>query len=439
MAKADSTPSPQGLPLLGNVLEFVRDPTDALESWADHGDIVHISFPGQSLYYVTEPDLIEEIMIRKHASFTIGPEQRQMFSGVSQKSITASTGEDWQRRRRAVSPPFTGEQAKRYRAGMIDQAIAEIESWTEGEQFDLKSTMRRLTVTMLTETLHGLEIDNGPEIAINATDAIVNRANFARLGRYLPDWVPTRADRDFERRVAEFEAYIDQVIDRQRNADTDGTVCATLLEACDNGELTEQEVRQNLMGLLIGGNSAPSTAMYHTWHLLQANPSVHDRLIAEYEAVVGDDRLSPAAVDDLEYTEATIFETMRLFPPILGVNRQATEPVTVGGHEFEAGDQFMMSQWVPQRDGRFWDTPEAYDPDRWLTEKERPKFAYFPFGGGPRTCPGRRVAEQQLTIALAAMVGRVDLELDPPQIPLEFKPSIGLTTKQDIQATVRFR
>lgn len=142
--------------------------------------------------------------------------------------------------------------------------VYRIDSWTEGKQFDLMDEMCSLTVPMLTKTLHGLEVENGPEIPINATDAIIERASFSRIGRYLPDWVPTRADRNFERRVGEFEAYIADVIDRQRSSDTDGTVCATSLEACDNGKLSEQEVRHNLMGLLIGGNSAPGTVLYHT-------------------------------------------------------------------------------------------------------------------------------------------------------------------------------
>jgi cytochrome P450 len=291
---------------------------------------------------------------------------------------------------------------------------------------------------MVTETLHGIDTENGQNIVIEASDAITDRLSFARPGRYLPDWIPTIVDRRFDRKISAFDEYIDDVIEEHRSNDIEDTVCAALIEKLEEGELTEKEVRHNLKGLLIGGNLSPATVLFHTWRMLNEHPGIHEDLIAEYESVVDGNRLSPDDVDELDLIEATIKESMRLFPPIIAINREAREPVTVSGYEFEEGDQLILPQWLMHRDDRFWENAESFDPTRWLESSDRPQFAYFPFGGGPRICPGKRVGLQQMTIALATMIGRVTLECDP-HTPMQFKASITLTSRSQIDATVRRR
>jgi len=429
--------SADGLPLLGNLPEFVRDPTDAMEAWASEGDIVELDIASRSPYFVTDPGVIEDILISNSQKVTIGPEQQQLFDGVAAKSVSVSTGDDWQRRRQVMMGPFTGKKATSYREDMIAEAVKHVEGWTDGQRFQLRREMRELTVPMLTKALHGLDVEGGPSTLIAATDAVEERARFSRPGRYAPDWVPTLADIRFDRRAAELEAYIDEVIQRQRESDIDGTVCATLLEASDNGFLSEEEVRENLIGIMFGGNTSPSGVMMNAWRMLTEHPSLHDRLLEEYEQVV-DGEFSPADVDDLELTEATISETLRMYPPFLAINRRATEPFSVDGFQFEPGDEIWLSQWVVHRDEEYWDDPEQFDPDRWLEEADRPKFAHFPFGGGPRVCPGRLIAMQQMTIALAVTVGRADLQMDP-KVPLDFKTAMNLKAKETIEATVSLR
>lgn len=163
---------------------------------------------------------------------------------------------------------------------------------------------------------------------------------------------------------------------------------------------------------------------------------MYESLREEYDRVVTGNRPTIENYDDLEYTQHVVAETLRLYPPTTGINRQAIEPVTLHGYELPEGAQFLIPQWVPHRDERFWSAPETFDPDRWARDVDRPEYAYFPFSGGPRGCIGGDFARLELTLALATMVGRVDLDVTADE-PLTFIPSIQLRPATEITAAVR--
>lgn len=438
MSDAHSPPKPEGMPLLGHALEYARDPIDAIEKFGNKGDIVEVDTPIQSFYLVTSPEMIQEILVKKHAKFTIGPAQQESFAGITDNAVNMSTGDDWRRRRKAMGPAFTGDTVEAYRERMIDEAVESVRAWTDGETFDLHKEMRVFTMRMLTDTLLGIDIRGDEDVVISASDALIDRANLRRVGRYLPDWVPTPTDRRFERSVRELDAYVEECIQERRGESDGEDVCSLLLQAADRGVLSPVEVRHNLVGLLLAGTSSPGGSLMHAWRLLDESPAVLESLREEYDRVVDGDALVPADVDDLERFEHVLSETLRLYPPTVGVNRMATEPVTVGGYEFEEGTQFILPQWVPHRDDRFWTDPEAFDPSRWRGEFDRPQFSYFPFSGGPRFCPGKKVARQEMVIALAAMVGRVDLDVSVDG-DIEFTPSMTLRPATKHMATVERR
>ncbi|SNZ15008.1 Cytochrome P450 [Natronoarchaeum philippinense] len=436
MSDAKSVHTPARTPVFGHGIEYARDPISAIEKWGQQDDIVRLEYPGQSFYLVTGPAQIQEILVKKHGQFTIGPAQRASFQGITDHAVNMSTGDDWQRRRRAINPAFTGDTVEAYRERMIAEVTASIDAWDDGEQFDLHKEMRVSTMRMLADTLLGIDVRGDEDVIIAASDSLIDRANFRRLGRYLPDWIPTPTDRRFEKKVRALNDYVGECIEKRRQGESGEDVCSLLLEASDKGVLSEQEVRHNLVGLLLAGTSSPGGSLTHAWRLLDEHPSVRRSLEAEYEAVAGDDGLDPEDIDELVQTRNVITETLRLYPPTVGVNREATEPVTIGGYEFPEGTQFIMPQWVPQRDERFWDDPEAFDPGRWERDADRPQFAYFPFSGGPRFCPGKKVARQEMIIALAEMVGNVTLDVEVDG-EIEFTPSMTLRPKTKHRATVR--
>lgn len=439
MSESQSIHTPQKMPVFGHGIEYARDPISAIEKWGQQDDIVRLEYPGQSFYLVTGPSYIQEILVKKHGSFTIGPAQRASFTGITDHAVNMSTGDDWQRRRKAINPVFTGDTVETYRDRMISEIETSVEGWDDGETFNLHRRMRVTTMRMLIDTLLGIDIRGDEDVVIAASDALIDRANFRRLGRYLPDWIPTPTDRRFEQRVSALNDYVADRISERREDELGSDVCSVLLRASDRGVLSDQEVQHNIVGLLLAGTSSPGGTLTHAWRLLDEHPSVRQQLLEEYEAVAGDDGLTPESVDDLTATANVITETLRLYPPTVGVNREATEPVTIGDHEFDEGTQFIMPQWVPQRDPRFWDEPETFDPSRWDREQDRPQFSYFPFSGGPRFCPGKKVARQEMIIALAEMVGNLQLDISVDGDSVAFTPSMTLRPETTHHATVHRR
>jgi cytochrome P450 len=439
MSGTEQPPTPPGLPILGNGLAFSRNPVEAMESWASQGDLVRLQFMGESMYLVVHPELIKRILVDDQEKYSIGPEQQQTFEGIEDHAMTTATGDRWKRLRRAAHPAFTRERISAYGDSMAAVTARFVDEWDDGEAFDLHAEMRRLTVQILGETLLNEDLRGREDVVVEAADAFIDRTDFSRPGQMLPDWVPTPTDRRFRRAVDRLDGFVDELVaERGAGPDADGDVCEILLDAHEAGDLTLPEVRHNLVAFLLAGHESPSGALTRIWYLLEDHPEVYDSLREEYDRVVDGDRPSVEAYGDLEHTRHVVKESLRLYPPTTGVNRQATEPVTLDGYELPAGAQFMIPQWLPHRDERFWDDPEVFDPERWQKDVDRPAYAYFPFSGGPRGCIGDDFAKQELTLALATMVGRVDLDVQADG-PLTFVPSIQLRPATTMTATVRRR
>jgi len=431
-------PTPNGVPLLGNGLAFARDPVGAIAEWASLGDVVRLEIPGQTMYLVTGPRLIEQILVDDNEAFTISPAQRETFRGIEDHAVTTTTGERWERLRRALRPAFTRDAIREYAKQVVDATATYIDEWDDGERIDLYREMRRLSVDVLAAALLAVDVRGREPVVMNAADALVDRANFRRPGQLLPDWIPTPTDRRFERAVRELDAYVDDIIAERRQNGGGDDVCSVLLDAYDAGDVSLDEVRHNLVAMLLAGHDSPSVALTHALRLIDDHPEVQDALLAEYNDVLDGDRPTGESVAALERTQAVVDETLRLFPPTLGVTRQATEPVTLAGYDLPAGAQFLCPQWPVHRDDRFWDEPSRFDPSRWHDHTDRPDYAYFPFSGGPRNCIGMHFARQELALVLAALLDTVELDVSMDG-PLRFTPSLQLRPETDIEATVHWR
>jgi len=439
VSKTATPPTPDGVPVLGNGLAFSRDPVAAMEEWASYGDVVRLQFLGESMYMVTGPEYIKEILVEGQERFSIGPRQQSTFEGIEDDAMTSATGDRWKRLRRAAHPAFTRERIAAYGNRMAAVTARFADEWDDGESFDLNAETRRLTVQILGETLLDEDVRGREDVVVDAADAFVDRTDFRRFGQILPNWVPTPTEYRFRRAVEGLDSFVADVLNERRQSDEDAEdVCSVLLAAHDRGDLTMGEVRHNVVAFLMAGHESPAGALTRAWYCLDDQPDVKRRLREEYDRVVDGDRPVASDYEDLEYTTDVVREALRLYPPTTGVNRMATEPVTLGDYSFDAGAQFMIPQWVPHRDERFWDRPETFDPSRWDRATDRPEYTYFPFSGGPRGCIGADFARHELTLALATMVGRVDLDVTAPD-ELSFVPSVQLRPDVDITATVERR
>jgi cytochrome P450 len=229
----------------------------------------------------------------------------------------------------------------------------------------------------------------------------------------LPGWVPLPGDAEFDAALRELEAVVDDIVAMRRDdvgsgddPDAPMDLLSILLRARERGEQTDEQLRDELVTMLLAGHDTTALTLTYAWYLLSEHPDAERRLHEEVDAVLDGDRPGMAHVRELEYTERAIQEAMRLYPPVYTILRTPTRRFEVDGYTVPPGSTVMLPQWAVHRSPRHWDDPEAFDPDRWTPERsrERHRFAYFPFGGGPRHCIGKHLAilEAQLIVATVA-------------------------------------
>ncbi|MFP4591245.1 MAG: cytochrome P450 [Halobacteriales archaeon] len=302
--------------------------------------------------------------------------------------------------------------------------------------FDAHRRFRELTVHILGDTLLGVDTAGDESVVMAAADAVVDRSDPRRLGQLLPDVIPTPTDRRLARRLRELDAYVDALLE---DASADGNdVRSVLVGAHEEAGLTRAEVRDNLVAVLLAGHDSSAAALTYLWYELTRHPSVLGRIREEVTEVVGDRLPAGGDVADLQVTHAVVKETLRLYPSAWATPRTATEPVVLGGYHIPEGAQVLAPQWALHRDERFWDDPEAFDPDRWVVDAERPEYAYFPFSGGPRHCLGMRFATHELVLVTAALADRFDLAVEADG-PLSYRLAVTLRPTVDMVGTVRPR
>jgi cytochrome P450 len=204
--------------------------------------------------------------------------------------------------------------------------------------------------------------------------------------------------------------------------------------------MTDQQLRDEVMTLILTGHETTALALSWTWYLMAQNPKVEAELLAELQTALGGRAPAVADLPRLQYTEAVVKESMRLYPPAWATSRRAVHDCEIGGYSIPAGAELLLCQWVAQRNPRYYDDPEAFMPCRWKDEaiKRLPKYAYFPFGGGPRLCIGNSFAMMEAVLLLASMVRKFHCALVPGH-PVTPWPSITLRPKHGIKMVVSRR
>jgi cytochrome P450 len=213
-----------------------------------------------------------------------------------------------------------------------------------------------------------------------------------------------------------------------------------LLRARKRGEQTDQQLRDEVVTMLLAGHDTTALTLTYSWYLLSEHPHARERVHQEVADVVGDGRPTMDDVREFAYLEWVINEAMRLYPPVYTLFREPTEDVELGGYDIPEGSALMLSQWAVHRSPRWWDDPDTFDPERWRQERvnERPSFAYFPFGGGPRHCIGKHLAKLEAQLILARTASQYELE-SRRRGRLEFRPSLTMHPKDGMPMTVHER
>jgi cytochrome P450 len=438
-------PGPKGRPLVGNLLDYSRDPLEFLaRSSREYGDLVRLQFPGPPAYLLSNPDHIEWILVGHNRNFIKDRLTKQML-GILGDGLLTSDGEFWRRQRRLAQPAFHRERTDNYAETMVAYTERMLKEWRHGEERDVHRDMMRLTLEIVAKTLFDADIGGEAEEVGSSLGTVMT--HFSDQGnnvflRMLPDSVPTPSNLRFRRANRRLEEFIYGIIEERRRSGRDaGDLLSMLLQARDEdgGRMSDRQLRDEVMTVVMAGHETTAIALSWTFYLLGEHPEVEQKLYSELsEAVDG-----PPTVADLPrlpYTDMVIKEAMRLYPPAWAIGREALDECEIGGFRVPAGTQMFISQWVVHRDARLFESPQAFYPERWRDglEKTLPKYAYFPFGGGPRLCVGQSFARMEAVLLLATIARKFRLAPVAAQT-IATQPSITLRPKNGIKVTLEER
>jgi cytochrome P450 len=421
--------------------DFRRDPLAAFTTLhRDHGPIVRLPVPGFAFYLVSDPEAIQRALTRTHREYHKGISRRRDPAGPGIQPLSRVLGEGLltseatlhRRQRRTLQPMFHRARVAEYRETFAALAAQAVDGWTAGEPRDVHRDLTELTLAIIARTVFDVALD-AEVITVIRTAIARHQPAMSRLaspvGRAL-DRLPLPSTRRWRRDQDEVNQLLYELIAARRHTPGGHDVLSLLLAARDpdTGEaMPDRQVRDEAMTLLLAGHETTANALAWALHLLAEHPTAQERARAELSTMD----------DDAPYLRAVWQETLRLFPPAWLQTRRLTEPDVVCGQSLPAGAMLLFSPWVVHRDARWWPEPDRFLPERWLAPApERPRYAYFPFGGGPRQCIGNDFADLEGRVVLATVLRRWRVTPTPNAPPVMPQPLVTLRPRNGVTVTV---
>lgn len=406
-------------------------------------DIVERTIFGRHRFIVNEPAAIKHVLLDNAANYQKSEITRRILEPGLGKGLITSEGETWRRQRRTMSPAFDHRRIVAYTPIMSGAARELLEDWGRlgtGDPVEVAQAMMAATLNIISRTMFSSDSDH--------IVAIMERG----AGRYqarmrpnimdflgLPAWLAGLArSRIADRTLGEFDAEIDRLIKMRSSEPGNGPrdLLALLIEARDEqtgGGMSAQEVRDHVVTIFMAGHETTAMAMTWAWYLLSQHPAVEAKLHAELAAVLGGRSPNQEDLGKLVYTRMVIEETMRIYPTVPAMEREALADDTLAGRRIPKGSTVMIVPWVLHRHVKLWPNPGRFDPERFSAEQSatRPRFIYLPFGGGRRICIGAAFSLAEATILLATLAQRYRLQLAPghrvePQGLITLRPRHGM-------------
>jgi cytochrome P450 len=404
-------------------------------------EMAEMRSPLFDFYLVSDPELIQEVLVTHHKNFVKG-DFLQRTKKVFGEGLLTSEGDFHHRQRRLVQPAFSHARIAGYADVITTYTDRVLNSWKDGQILDIHEEMTRLTMAIVGKCLFNEDVEaESSNLSRSLTDIIeyFNRLSspFAWLLEKLP------SNKRYSRAVERVDKMVYGMIEeRRRTGEDPGDLLSMLLSARDpdGGEMSEKQVRDEALILFAAGHETTANALSWTWYLITQNPQVEKKIRQEVDSLLGTRSPGFSDVPNLEYVTNVLTEGMRLYPPAWILTRQAIKDCTIGGYLIPSGTDVLMSQYVLHHNPRFFDSPEKFYPDRWTKEMRAklPRFAYFPFGGGPRSCVGEPFAWMEGALIIARMAQTWNLSL-AQKTRVEMLPRITLRPKNGIKMKVTKR
>ena len=434
---------------LANIFRARRDLASFLLGLQrDQGDIADAWVGNLHVHLLAHPDHVRDVLVTRQRSFMKGHvlQRAKILLG---EGLLTSEGDFHLRQRRLVQPAFHRQRIAAYAREMVDRAWIVRERWRDGHVVDMDREMMALTLAIVARTLFDADVDaEADEIGGALTEALELFQTVFIPGMQLLDRLPLPHTRRFARARGRLDDTIYRLIaerraERARGVEREDVLSMMLITQDaegDGGRMTDTQLRDEAMTLFLAGHETTANALTWTWYLLSQHREAEERLHEEVDRVLGDRRATADDLGALAYTRMVLTESMRLYPPAYAIGRRALEDYEVGGVVIPRGALVVVSPLVTHRDARWFPEPERFDPERWTPEAQttRPKFSYFPFGGGTRMCIGDQFAWTEGTLLLATLAQRWRMELAAGQ-RVAMKPMITLRTRYGMRMLLRRR
>lgn len=426
-----TAPTPTGHPLLGSALDLRRDPLGTfVRAQREYGDVVRVTAgpPGLRtvMYCVFSPEGAQQVLATQATNFrkdNIFYEEIRQSAG---NGLLTSQDDDYLRQRRLIQPLFTKKRVDGYAATITSEAEATAERWRNRPDVDVVREMDRLALRTVARVLFGADVEA-------AVDVI--HANFPVISAYitgraysplrLPRTWPTPSNRRAEAATLAVYEVCDRIIAARRSngseaADADLLSLLSRARNEEDGSLDATELRDQVLVFLLAGHETTATSLAFALHLLARHPEVRARAQEEVDALPSGEPYTAATMDRLPYLTRVLKETMRLYPAAPLMGRRAVTETEIDGHVVPAGADVLIAPWVTHRHPAHWTDPDRFDPDRFTPDREtaRHRYAWLPFGGGPRACIGRHFSMLESVLALAVLLREYDIETPDTDVPV---------------------
>ncbi len=413
----------------------------------DFGDLVRFPMGPWSWYAVFHPTPIQHVLQDHCHNYTKKNRFNDLIKPLTGEGLATSDGDLWRRHRRLLQPAFHRQRLAELATVTTNTTALMLEQWRHeaknAEPFDVRLAMQRLTLNIVGRTLFSQDISAESDAIGRSLTTVFEYFNYRTRHVFaLPERIPTRRNRRLRQAIRTFDTVVYRMIEERRSRGNDADdLLSMLLLARDevSGDGLSDKALRDEVGTFIGaGHETTATALAWTWYVLSKHPDVGHRLRAELADVLGGRLPTLEDLPHLTYTKMVLQEVMRIYPPIWAMLRSTIEDDTIGGYAIPANSLVVLCPYVTHRHPLFWDNPEEFDPERFTPERsaKRPRYAYLPFGGGPRQCIGHEFAmmEMQLIIAMVAQQYQLDLV---PGYPVEPDPIFTLRPKKQVLMTVR--
>jgi cytochrome P450 len=424
---------------------FAEDPLTSLTDMARMGDVVRMRFGPFRVYQLNRVEHVRRVLQnpRIYGKQTVSYRRLRLLLGLG---LLTSDGDFWLRQRRIAQPAFHKDRIVGFAGAMARAATGLADRWQtlaeRGEAIDLNAEMTRVTLTIVCETLLGGDVGDAAE-RVSRSFTVLNEITSERLNQLmpLPLWVPTAPNRRYRAALSELDETVYQIIARRRKSDEETHDLLSMLMHARDAEtgatMTDRQLRDEVTTILLAGHETTAVALTWAFYLLSQNPEAERRLQYELADVLGGREPGLADLEQLPWTRQVIDETLRLYPPVWGMDRSVHADDDLDGFHVPRGVSVLVSPWVMHRSPSLWSEPEAFRPERFAPgADEVPRYAYFPFLGGPRQCIGSGFAMMEAQLLLATLAQRFRLEL-VPGTQVEPLPLLTLRPRYSVSMKLR--